>query len=171
MEQVELPVLQALPRLIAELQAMRAEEGAALAAELRAILGRILEAVDRLARLHPLMQAAHLERTRARIEAMLGGAAAPERLLQEAAILADRSDVSEEIARLRAHVDHFRGILDRGGELGKKLDFLLQEMNREANTLLSKVSGIAGAGAEVTGIGLALKAEVEKAREQVQNLE
>ena len=94
-----------------------------------------------------------------------------ERLLQEAAILAERSDVAEELARLRAHVEHFRQTLDRGGEVGKKLDFLLQEMNREANTLLSKTTGVAGAGTQVTEIGLGLKAEIEKAREQVQNLE
>jgi uncharacterized protein (TIGR00255 family) len=171
MEQIEASVLAALPEAVSALQAMRAQEGSALAADLRAIFDRIMTSVDRVTELHSPMQAAHFERTSARISALLGGAADRERLLQEAALLADRSDVSEELARLRAHVEHFRQMLDAGGEAGKKLDFLLQEMNREANTLLSKTAGIAGAGTQVTEIGLSLKSEIEKAREQVQNLE
>jgi len=91
--------------------------------------------------------------------------------LQEAALMAERSDVEEEVARLRAHIVHFGSLLDQGGEVGKKLDFLLQEMNREANTLLSKTSGIFGNGSTITELGLGMKAEIEKAREQVQNLE
>jgi uncharacterized protein (TIGR00255 family) len=171
MEQIEASVLVALPEAVAALQTMRAQEGAAMAAELGAIADRVLAAVDRVTELHGPMQTAHFERTSARIAALLGGAADRERLLQEAAVLADRSDVSEELARLRAHVEHFRQLLAGGGELGKKLDFLLQEMNREANTMLSKTAGIAGAGTQVTEIGLGLKSEIEKAREQVQNLE
>ena len=171
MEQIEASVLTALPEAVAALQKMRAQEGAAVAADLSAIADRILASVDRIAELHGPMQTAHFERTSARIAALLGGAADRERLLQEAAVLADRSDVSEELARLRAHIEHFRQMLAGGGELGKKLDFLLQEMNREANTLLSKTAGVAGTGTQVTEIGLGLKSEIEKAREQVQNLE
>ena len=171
MEQIETSVLAALPEAVAALQTMRAQEGTAMAADLGAIADRVLAAVDRVTELHGPMQTAHFERTSARIAALLGGAADRERLLQEAAVLADRSDVSEELARLRAHVEHFRQMLAGGGELGKKLDFLLQEMNREANTMLSKTAGIAGAGTQVTEIGLGLKSEIEKAREQVQNLE
>jgi uncharacterized protein (TIGR00255 family) len=171
MELTEASVLAALPEAVSALQKMRAQEGAALVAELAAIADRISAFVDRVTDLHGPMQTAHFERTSARIAALLGGAADRERLLQEAALLADRSDVSEELARLRAHVEHFRQMLAEGGELGKKLDFLLQEMNREANTMLSKTAGIAGAGTQVTEIGLGLKAEIEKAREQVQNLE
>ena len=171
MEQIEASVVAALPEAVAALQTMRAQEGAAMAAELGAIADRVLAAVDRVTELHGPMQTAHFERTSARIAALLGGAADRERLLQEAAVLADRSDVSEELVRLRAHVEHFRQMLAGGGELGKKLDFLLQEMNREANTMLSKTAGIAGAGTQVTEIGLGLKSEIEKAREQVQNLE
>jgi len=95
----------------------------------------------------------------------------PERILQEAALLVDRSDVQEELVRLQAHVKHFLALLDEAGEVGKKLDFLLQEMNREANTLLSKTSGLAGEALNITEMGLAIKAEIEKAREQVQNIE
>jgi uncharacterized protein (TIGR00255 family) len=171
MEQVEASVLQALPAAIGSLRSMRAQEGDALAVELHAILARISAVVDEISRLLQPMQTAHFERTSARISALLAGAADRERLLQEAAILAERSDVTEEIVRMRAHVEHFRQLLDTGGELGKKLDFLLQEMNREANTLLSKTTGVSGAGTQVTELGLGLKAEIEKAREQVQNLE
>jgi len=72
---------------------------------------------------------------------------------------------------LRVHVEHFRSLLRDGGDVGKKLDFLLQEMNREANTLLSKSAGMAEDGSRLTMVGLAIKSEIEKAREQVQNLE
>ncbi len=171
MEQLETSVLAAVPEALAALQVMRGQEGAALAAELHTILDRIRDSAERVNTLHPEMQRTHFERTSARITSLLGGAADRERLLQEAAILAERSDVTEELARLRAHVDHFRHLLDAGGEVGKKLDFLLQELNREVNTLLSKTTGVAGAGSTVTEIGLGLKADVEKAREQVQNLE
>jgi uncharacterized protein (TIGR00255 family) len=171
MELIEASVVAALPEAVSALQKMRTQEGSALVAELAAIATRITTFVDRVTELHGPMQSAHFERTSARIAALLGGTADRERLLQEAALLADRSDVSEELARLRAHVEHFRQMLAEGGELGKKLDFLLQEMNREANTMLSKTAGIAGAGTQVTEIGLRLKAEIEKAREQVQNLE
>jgi uncharacterized protein (TIGR00255 family) len=92
-------------------------------------------------------------------------------MLQEAALLVDRSDIQEEIVRLETHIQHFLGFLDEGGEIGKKLDFLLQEMNREANTLLSKTSGLAGEALKITEAGLAMKSEIEKSREQVQNLE
>jgi uncharacterized protein (TIGR00255 family) len=72
---------------------------------------------------------------------------------------------------MHTHTGHFRELLAGGGELGKKLDFLLQEMNREANTLLSKTGGVGGNGTRITELGLAMKAEIEKAREQIQNLE
>ena len=79
--------------------------------------------------------------------------------------------MQEELVRLNAHVKHFLGLLDKGGEVGNKMDFLLQEMNREANTLLSKTSGLPGEALKITEAGLAMKAEIEKSREQVQNLE
>ena len=95
----------------------------------------------------------------------------PDRILQEAAMLAERSDIQEELVRMKNHIQHFLSVLDAGGEVGKKLDFLLQEMNREANTLLSKTSGVAGEALRITELGLAMKSDIEKAREQVQNLE
>ena len=81
------------------------------------------------------------------------------------------ADVEEELVRLETHVTHLLGLLDQGGEVGKKMDFLLQEMNREANTLLSKTSGVVGEALRLTELGLAMKSEIEKAREQAQNIE
>ncbi len=171
MEQVEASVLHALPGAVEALNTMRAQEGAALAAELTSIVERISAAVEGIAALLTPMRTAHFDRVSARIGALLAGAADRDRLLIEAAVLAERSDITEELARMRSHVEHFCGLLQAGGELGKKLDFLLQEMNRESNTLLSKTAGVSGAGTRVTELGLELKGEIEKAREQVQNLE
>ncbi|MGE5323424.1 MAG: endoribonuclease YicC domain-containing protein, partial [Actinomycetota bacterium] len=109
---------------------------------------------------------------RGRMKELLENVKADEdRILQEAALLAERSDIQEELVRLQTHIDHFRKLLDSGGEVGKKLDFLLQEMNREANTLLSKTTGVTGEALRITELGLQMKSEIEKCREQVQNLE
>ncbi len=94
------------------------------------------------------------------------GSLDPQRLAQEVAVLVDRSDISEELARLASHLDQFEHLLDAATEVGKKLDFLLQEMQREVNTLLSKTGNL-----EITQLGVAMKAEIEKMREQVQNVE
>ncbi len=93
------------------------------------------------------------------------------RLMQEAALLAERADISEEVQRLGSHVTRLLELLQDESELGKKIDFLAQEMNREANTILSKTNPLGAAALEVTQIGLRLKGEVEKIREQAQNLE
>ena len=99
---------------------------------------------------------AYAQRLKARIEELLGGGPLdPARLAQEAALLAERADVSEELARLRSHVEQFDSLLDGAGELGKKLDFLLQEMQREANTLLSKTPGLGEDGLAITDLRLA----------------
>ena len=111
------------------------------------------------------------ERLQSRLQELLGSTVDKERVLQEAALLVDRSDIQEEIVRLENSHPAFLRIARQGGEIGKKLDFLLQEMNREANTLLSKTSGLAGEALKITEAGLAMKAEIEKSREQVQNLE
>jgi uncharacterized protein (TIGR00255 family) len=95
----------------------------------------------------------------------------PQRLTQEAALLADRSDIGEEVQRLKIHSRQLDEILDKGGEVGKKLDFLLQEMNRETNTILSKTNGIGELGLRITELALATKSEIEKIREQALNLE
>ena len=158
---------------IEALNVMREQEGAALADELRQTLSRLRQQVEELCGLRAGMQKGHSERIEQKMHELLGGAFAldRDRILQEAALLAERSDVEEEMVRMRAHIDHFQGLLHQGGELGKKLDFLLQEMTREANTTLSKTGSIASRSLRITELGLAMKSEIEKAREQVQNLE
>jgi uncharacterized protein (TIGR00255 family) len=166
-------VLSLVDELVGKLNEGRAQEGAALAAELRASMSRLLTSANEVAELRSGVRDALFERLRARLaELMQGTSVSEERLLSEAAVLAEKSDVDEEIVRLRTHIEHFVGILDTGGEVGKRLDFLLQELNREANTMLSKTSGAAGGNSlRITELGLEMKAEIEKAREQVQNLE
>lgn len=168
---IEAAALKEMDSLIDSLNAMRAKEGALLAKELNSGLDRLRKLVDEAALLREDVQQAYFERISQRLTAMLGDAFDRDRVLQEAAMLAERSDVEEEAARLRTHIDHFRALLENGGEIGKKLDFLMQEMNREANTLLSKTGGIVGSGQRITELGLSMKSEIEKLREQVQNLE
>jgi len=164
-------VVEQVVPLIAALKAMRLREGAALAAVLRATLDRLTDAVKSVAELRPEVEQRYQDRLTERLGAVVGLDVNRQRLLEEVAVLVERSDVSEEIARMETHIQHFRDVLTAGGETGKKLDFLLQEMNREANTLLSKTAGVAGKGTLITELGLAMKAEIEKAREQIQNLE
>jgi len=169
-------VLEQIVPLIDSLNSMRLREGSALAGILHATLDRLAEEVKRVAELRPEVEVRYQERLTERLEAAIGSDGSGvgvnrQRLLEEVALLVERSDVSEEIARMETHIQHFREVLDAGGETGKKLDFLLQEMNREANTLLSKTAGVAGKGTVITELGLAMKAEIEKAREQIMNLE
>lgn len=171
MQAIEAAVLQEISPLVESLNAMRAQEGNLLAKELLAGLDRLRKLVDEAAGLRADVQQRYFERISQRLTAMLDDSFDHDRVLQEAALVAERSDVDEEVTRLRTHIDHFRAMLENGGEIGKKLDFLMQEMNREANTLLSKTGGVAGNGPRITELGLSMKSEIEKLREQVQNLE
>jgi uncharacterized protein (TIGR00255 family) len=171
-------VLQHMLPLLQELRSMRLREGAALTEVLNATLDRLAQAVVGVAELRPEVEARCRQRLAERLETAIGNSTGADgsgpnrhRLLEEVALLVERSDVSEEIARMETHIQHFRDVLAAGGETGKKLDFLLQEMNREANTLLSKTAGVAGKGTQITELGLSMKAEIEKAREQIMNLE
>ena len=157
--------------LLDELKVMRAREGESLEAILHASLDRLAEATDGVAALRPEIEQRYQERLTQRLTAATGTEFNRQRLLEEVAVLVDRSDIAEELARMTTHIGHFRELLAAGGEVGKKLDFLLQEMNREANTLLSKTGGVGGKGTRITELGLAMKAEIEKAREQIQNVE
>ncbi len=157
--------------LIEKLKAMRAREGEALGSILSATLDRLAEATEDVAALRPEVEERYQSRLRERLEAAAGPEFNRQRLLEEVAVLVDRSDIAEELERMNTHIGHFRELLTGGGEVGKKLDFLLQEMNREANTLLSKTAGIGGQGTRITELGLAMKSEIEKAREQIQNVE
>jgi uncharacterized protein (TIGR00255 family) len=166
-------VLALLPEVLARLNAVRAQEGASLVAELCASMHRLEALTAAVTTLREDVRAMYVGRIRSRMAELLEGTSIGEdRLLAEAALLAERSDIDEELVRLQTHVARFLTLLEDGGELGKRLDFLLQELNREANTLLSKTSGAtAGNGLRITELGLEMKLEIEKAREQVQNLE
>jgi uncharacterized protein (TIGR00255 family) len=169
--QLAASVLEQIGPLLEKLKSMRAREGEALEAVLNGTLDRLAEATAGVAALRPEIEKRYQERLAQRLMAATGPEFNQQRLLEEVAVLVERSDVSEELARMTAHIEHFRELLNSGGEAGKKLDFLLQEMNREANTLLSKTGGVSGKGTRVTELGLAMKAEIEKTREQIQNLE
>ena len=162
---------QALDQALNELEKMREQEGEALKQELRARVSKIESLVPVIESSAAGLADAYRLRLQKRIGELLnrGGQLVevdPVRLAQEVAYLADRSDVSEEMVRLRSHLSQFQEALDAPGEAGKMLDFLLQELNREANTTLSKSTDLV-----IKEAGLAIKAEVEKLREQVQNVE
>ncbi len=164
-------VERAVDEALDELEEMREREGQALVAEM---LGRLVE----IERHIPVIESAAsglVEAYRARLQKRVGELLARDgqaieldqgRLAQELAYLADRSDISEELVRLRSHLVQFREAIVSGGEVGKRLDFLLQELNREANTVLSKSTDL-----QIKEAALSIKAEVEKLREQVQNVE
>jgi uncharacterized protein (TIGR00255 family) len=164
-------VLEQIGTLLEQLKTMRAREGEALASLLNGTLDRLAEATGGVAELRTEIEERYKERLTQRLTNAVGPEFNQQRVLEEVAVLVERSDVSEELERMSTHIGHFRELLNNGGETGKKLDFLLQEMNREANTLLSKSSGVSGKGTRVTELGLAMKAEIEKAREQIQNIE
>ncbi len=178
---LEAAVMALAPSLLEQLNQVRGVEGATLAAELRASMLRLQELAEECAVLRTGAREAHFERLKTRIGELLkadanaaesGAQVSDQRLLAEAALLVERSDIEEELVRLRAHINSFMEMLDAGGELGKRLDFLLQELNREANTMLSKTTGgDPGIGLRLTTLGLEMKTEIERAREQVQNLE
>lgn len=161
-----------LTQAIGRLDQMKQIEGRALREELSQRLATVAEHAKQIEVLAERACPAYSKRLEARLKELLGNFALdPARLAQEAAFAAEHSDTTEELARLSSHVQQFRGLLDAGGEVGKKLDFLLQEMQRETNTLLSKTNGIDADGLEITRLGLDLKSEIEKLREQVQNIE
>jgi uncharacterized protein (TIGR00255 family) len=170
-DELEVAVMEQINDLLSRLNEMREEEGRSIGTELRARMANLEKGVAGVEAHRTTILRSYSERLQSRMQEVLGAQVDKERVLQEVAVLVDRSDIQEELVRLNAHVKHFLGLLDQGGEVGKKLDFLLQEMNREANTLLSKTSGLAGEALKVTEVGLLMKSEIEKSREQVQNLE
>jgi len=149
------------------LSAMRAREGEALARDLEARLDLVEASVGRVAALVPQVVEHHRARLAERVQELTRGVPLdPARLAQEVALLADRTDVTEEITRLRSHVAQARALVALDEPAGRKLDFLVQEMHREVNTIGSKAQS-----AEIAGIVVAMKAEIERMREQVQNVE
>lgn len=170
-DEFEGAVMECAEEVLSRLNQMREEEGRSINSELRARMASLEKVAAGVDAHRSTIVRSYSERLQSRMMELLGAQVDKERVLQEVAVLVDRSDIQEELVRLNAHVKHFLGLLDQGGEVGKKMDFLLQEMNREANTLLSKTSGLAGEALKVTELGLLLKSEIEKSREQVQNLE
>ena len=168
---LEAAVLSGVEQAIQKLNEMRAEEGRSIERELRERLDRLQFATAEIEKFRSAVLRAYVDKIQSRIQELVGAHADQDRIMQEAALLAERSDIQEEIVRMDTHIRHFHQLLDDGNEAGKKLDFLLQEMNREANTLLSKTGGVAGEALRITELGLAMKAEIEKMREQVQNIE
>jgi uncharacterized protein (TIGR00255 family) len=167
-EAQERAVVEGFSRALKAMLEMRRSEGAALAAVIRGRLDEISSLTDAARRTAALQPEALRARLRQMVSQLLDAVPAlPEdRLAQEAALLIQRADATEELDRLQAHVAAARGLLDEGGAIGRRLDFLCQELNREANTLCSKSSDL-----ELTRKGLAVKAAIEQLREQVQNLE
>lgn len=154
------------------LKAFREREGATIVADLRRLNETIRRDASDIAGLRTPVVDYLRRRLDDRLRELLNGVGIdPQRLAQEAALLADRGDIAEEISRLQVHSAELDALLAKGGELGKKLDFLLQEMNRETNTILSKTSGAGEPALQITSSGLEIKANIERMREQGLNLE
>jgi uncharacterized protein (TIGR00255 family) len=162
------PVLEdAASRAIALLIIQRATEGTALGAELRALLADFEQEVERAAAHAPAAAARREERLRERLRALVSDLGIDEsRILIEAAAWAEKTDVTEELTRLRAHLTQVRAMLEKGGPVGRQLDFVIQELGREINTLGSKADDL-----DVSQAVIAAKGLLEKMREQIQNLE
>jgi uncharacterized protein (TIGR00255 family) len=168
----EKAILAALQEAIDMLNQFREREGAELAAFIREQNAAIMTGGEEMHRIRAGAIPAFQKRLIEKLQELLGNTMIdPQRLAQEAALLADRGDIGEEISRLQIHSRQLNEILESGGEVGKRLDFLLQELNRETNTILSKTSGLGELGLRITELALASKAAIEKIREQALNLE
>ncbi|MDE3114007.1 MAG: YicC family protein [Pseudomonadota bacterium] len=163
----EAAIVESLAAALDSLRRARRSEGTKLSSVLGAILGDVERLTHEAANLAAVQPKALRDRLEAQIKDMLGtNAIAEDRLAQEAALLAVRADVREELDRLKAHLQEAQALMGSGEAVGRKLDFLSQEFNREANTLCSKSSDI-----QLTKVGLALKAAIDQFREQAQNVE
>ncbi len=157
---------------LARLNEMRAREGEALERDLQARLSRLERLGDSVGKLALRMSPVFQRRLQKRVRDMLGNVELDAaRLAQEVVFLASRADVAEEVTRFHSHVQQAKRLLQESSEVGKKLDFLLQEMNREANTLLSKTTDVPEVGLQIARQAIEMKTEIEKLREQAQNIE
>jgi uncharacterized protein (TIGR00255 family) len=169
---LEQALLDATGEALDVLNRFREREGAAMAAEMRARTESVCDLVAQMEKIRSRATQAFQKRLNERLRELLRGAGIePQRLAQEAALLAERSDISEELVRLKTHAAQLEKLLEASSEVGKRMDFLLQEMNREANTILSKTGGLGDLGLTITDLALAAKAEIDKLREQSLNLE
>ena len=170
--EMERLLVAALEEALDILNRFREREGGEISLEMRERNAAALASARRMEEIRQRALPEFQARLSERIAELLKGLALdPQRLAQEAAFLADRSDISEELTRLKMHSVQLEALLAGGGEVGKKLDFLLQEMHRETNTILSKSTGVGEAGLELSDLALGVKAEIEKIREQGLNLE
>jgi uncharacterized protein (TIGR00255 family) len=171
-EEFESLLVAALEEALDALNQFREREGREVSVEILERCGKIRQGVGRMEEIRSGALQAFQKRLNERLSELLRGSnVEPHRLAQEAALLADRSDISEELIRLKTHASELEQLIQTGGEIGKKLDFLLQEMNREANTILSKTGGLGDLGLTITELALAAKSEIDKIREQSLNLE
>lgn len=166
-EQRAQDICSVLDRALADFDQMRTREGARLEADVLSRAARIEELVGKVEERSPQTVAEYRAKLEARMNEVLSNTQLdPARILTEAAIFADKVAVDEETVRLRSHIGQLRHMLEQGGATGRKLDFLIQEFNREANTIGSKCSDI-----DIARHVVDIKAEIEKIREQVQNIE
>jgi uncharacterized protein (TIGR00255 family) len=171
-EELAKAVLDAAAEAVVMLNTFREREGAATSVEIGQRCEEVCGLVARMEEIRKGAVPAFQKRLREKLADLLNGAGIePQRLAQEAALLTDRSDIAEELVRLRTHAAQLEKLLADGGEIGKRLDFLLQEMNRESNTILSKTGGLGDLGLTITDLALAAKSEIDKIREQSLNLE
>jgi uncharacterized protein (TIGR00255 family) len=171
-EEVAKAILEATAEAVSILNVFREREGTATAQEMRERCQKLCGLVAHMEEIRAGALPAFHKRLRDKLADLLHGVNIdPQRLAQEAALMADRSDIAEELVRLRTHAAHLDGMLAGDGEVGKRLDFLLQEMNRESNTILSKTGGLGELGLTITDLALAAKSEIDKIREQSLNLE
>jgi len=165
-------LLSALAEALAAFNAFREREGQALTSAMAALNTGIRSDVAAISTLRAEILPALRERLTERLKELLADSPVePQRIVQEAALAADRSEIAEELARLKVHVDELDKLLASSAEVGKKLDFLLQEMNREVTTILAKTSGLGEMGMAITHRALDAKSQIEKIREQALNLE
>lgn len=175
-ERVGVALERLLDETLIELAAMRAAEGEALERDVRSRLERLGTLARNVGRLAAQVPELYRRRLEHRVRELAGTDPAaptldPGRLAQEVVYLAARSDIAEELTRLESHLAQALALIEKGPEIGKKLDFLLQEMNRESNTILSKTTDVPEAGPEISRQAIEMKTEIEKLREQAQNIE
>lgn len=172
LKRLEAVIVRCLTESLDKLDQMRQQEGDHLRQEMCMRLASISSLATRVESLAEHVRPAFMRRLEMRLKELLGDIQIdPARLAQEAAIAVERSDITEELARIKSHIRQYESLLAGGSDAGKKLDFLLQEMQRETNTLLSKTPGNESEGLEITQLSLEIKSEIEKLREQVQNIE
>jgi len=156
----------ALAQALDALCAMRAREGEAIKADLSGRVDAIERMTGAVEARYPETVAAYTQRLRAAMEELVGSGVDESRLMMEVAVMADRSAIAEETVRLRSHIKQLRSVFESDEPIGRRVDFIVQELNREVNTISSKSQDI-----PITQLTVDMKAEIEKLREQVQNIE